>query len=243
VTQDPDELASAHRVIRIGDAAPGDDVRAIGPEPGAARITVTVAPAGEPAGPHVRRDTPLRFTIGERGVTALLGPNGVGKSVLLAALAGQADTRQVTVSWQGAPGDPPILTLQYPELQVFEERIGDEVVYAARMRGRPREEALRDARAAFETVGLAPGFDRRTWELSTGEKRMVETVGALIAPAGVVLLDEPTAGLDARRKEGLARLIAERAAAVPVVIASQDRRWLDALGVTRVEVAGPSADR
>jgi ABC-type multidrug transport system ATPase subunit len=55
-------------------------------------------------------------------------------------------------------------------------------------------------------------------------------VAALVAPAGLVLLDEPTAGLDPARRAALADLVRERARASPVVVASQDQAWIAALG-------------
>ena len=245
VTQDPDELDSADRVFRVGSEAATPEVRGCAPPAGEPLVTIAVAMPAGASGPRVRCNTPLAVTIGERGITALVGPNGAGKSVLLAALGGLVDSPQISLSWRRTPEAPPILTLQYPELQVFEERVKDEVLYAARVRGRARADALAAAQDAFARLGFEPGtlLGRRTWELSTGEKRLVETIGALIAPAGLILLDEPTAGLDARRRHGLADLILARAATTPVVIASQDRRWLQTLGAERVEVAGPAADR
>jgi ABC-type multidrug transport system ATPase subunit len=74
---------------------------------------------------------------------------------------------------------------------------------------------------------------RRTWTLSTGEKRLVEVIGALIAPASLVLLDEPTAGLDPERREALAGLVALRAGIDPVLIASQDLEWVGMAGAHR----------
>jgi len=245
VTQDPDELQAADRVFRLGAESAASEVCGCAPPAGAPVVSIAVAlPAGT-TGPRVRCRTPLAFTIGERGITALVGPNGSGKSVLLAALGGLVESAQIARSWRRTPDAPPILTLQYPELQVFEEKVADEVLYAARVRGREPADALAAAQDAFVRLGFEPEtlLGRRTWELSTGEKRLVETVGALIAPAGLILLDEPTAGLDARRRHGLAALILARAATTPVVIASQDRGWLESLGAERVEVAGPAADR
>lgn len=246
VTQDPDELRRAHRVFQVNEAAsPEPEPLPAAPAPGATRIEVEVAPQSAADGPRVRRDRPLSFAIGERGITALIGPNGTGKSVLLAALAGLASPGQITTRWRQPVTAPPILTLQYPELQVFEERVQDEVLYAAWVRGRDRAEVENEVRTAFARLGFDPGavMLRRTWELSTGEKRVVETVAALVAPSSLVLLDEPTAGLDARRARGLAHLIVERSARDPVVVASQDRRWLECLAALRVDVAGAAADR
>jgi ABC-type multidrug transport system ATPase subunit len=63
-------------------------------------------------------------------------------------------------------------------------------------------------------------------------------VGALIAPAGLLLLDEPTAGLDSRRRAALGSLVERRASAGPVVVASQDLEWVEGLRGVRVELGG-----
>jgi ABC-type multidrug transport system ATPase subunit len=61
---------------------------------------------------------------------------------------------------------------------------------------------------------------------------MLEVVSALIAPACLYVLDEPSAGLDPARKTILGRLIAGRAETSPVLIATQDHDWLRSLGAS-----------
>jgi tungstate transport system ATP-binding protein len=174
----------------------------------------------------------MEIRLGGRGVTALLGPNGAGKSVLLVAAAGLEEIAQVRVHWAALPARPPIMALQYPELQVFEERVADEVVFAAVARGLDRPVALAAAAHHLQSMGFDPErlLARRTWTLSTGEKRLVEVIGALIAPSSLVLLDEPTAGLDAGRRAALARLVERRAGSDPVLVASQDIDWVGRAG-------------
>ncbi len=239
VTQDALEAGRAHRVITLGGGPPPVRAAVTAPAPEGVAATVTLAAAGGD-GPRVHATRPGRFEIAARGVTALTGPNGIGKSVLLATLAGLEHPAGLTVTWRAPVAPPPILALQFPEQQVFEERVEDELTFAAMRRGLTRVESLARAHAALETLGIPAGAwaERRTWDLSTGEKRMVETVAALIAPAGLVVLDEPTGGLDARRRDGLATLVARRAADgdAPVVIASQDRGFLAALGARVIEL-------
>jgi energy-coupling factor transport system ATP-binding protein len=233
-TQDPAEHAAATRQVTVGHQSPVPQPPARTPEARPDRVALRLrvaTPAGDD-GPRVRVRDPLDVEIGERGVVALLGANGAGKSVLLAAAAGLEALEQVTVEWGSPPALPPIMALQYPELQVFEELVSRELVFAARSRGVSEPAAREAARAHLIALGLdADAFlDRRTWTLSTGEKRLVEVVGALIAPACLVLLDEPTAGLDLARREALAGLVLERARRVPVLVATQDLEWAASLG-------------
>ena len=165
------------------------------------------------------------------------GRNGSGKSVLLAAAAGVIQVPQIRVEWVAA-AVPPLLVSQYPESQIFEERVADEVVFAAVSRGviraRANEEALRLGRILG--VGGQALLERRTWDLSSGEKRLVQLIGALIAPSDLLLLDEPTCGIDSARSEALAGLVARRSRRHAVVMASQDGRWLEMTGAWRLRI-------
>jgi energy-coupling factor transporter ATP-binding protein EcfA2 len=241
-TQDENESAIATRRVTVGAIVPvaRGPLRASSPADPATvlRLRVSTAPAGE--GPRIHLERPLEIAVGERGVTALLGPNGAGKSVLIAAAAGLAPSPQVTVEWERHPAHPPIVALQYPELQVFEEEVAHEVVFAAVARGVGRSQALAAAAECLVELGFEPAWflAKRTWVLSSGEKRLVETVGALIAPASLVLLDEPTAGLDQTRRAALRELVARRAEEVPILVASQDRDWVEGVGARMVTLGG-----
>jgi len=245
VSQEPDELAAADRIVDLGAsphagpkaASPGSDdladttasaARSVPAEEGEALLTLKVAAwTGEP-GPFVRNASALEIEVGQRGVTALVGKNGCGKSVALAAAAGLTRSAQVRPIWQEGQAEPPILVGQFPEQQIFSEAIEEELLYAAVRRGIAPDEARARALAALEVLNLGGGFlSRRTWDLSTGEKRMVELVAAMIAPARLAIFDEPTCGLDDTRKFGLAKLVAERSKRGPVMIASQDILWVE----------------
>src|SRR6185369_14787066 len=100
------------------------------------------------------------------------------------------------------PAAPPLLVAQYPERQIFEEEVARESTFAAVARGVPKAEAVHRAATVFERLGVGALFQerRRTWELSAGERRLVLLAGAVIAPSGLLALDEPTAGLDPERR-------------------------------------------
>ena len=177
---------------------------------------------------------PFEVTLASRGVSALAGRNGSGKSVILSAIAGLHVPEQVGIRWHATPAAPPILATQYPELQIFEDRVRDEVVYAAISRGRSRTDATHDALRHLERLGIESDrfMGLRCWDLSAGEKRVLQLVAVLIAPASLVLLDEPTAGLDATRRDRLAALVTERGDHDAVLIASQDSDWTRRVGAT-----------
>ena len=229
VTQLAEELAMAHRVFELGgDPAPLDPPESP-PPPGRPLLTIRVVPTVEDSGPRVVVDRPLWIEVADRGVAGLVRPNGSGKSVLLWAAAGLGAPSQLQLNWSSPPEPPPIAALQFPELQIFEENPIDEVSYAALARGVPRDRVEELARKRLRSLGLDPNSlsKSRTWGLAAGEKRVVEVVGALIAPACLYILDEPTAGLDRRRRASLGRLVREVAAEKAVLIASQDREWLE----------------
>jgi energy-coupling factor transporter ATP-binding protein EcfA2 len=245
VTQDSRELARADRAVVMGASAAAGEPPMASPERSrATALRIRVAPWNGAAGPHVSCSTPLEIDVAATGVTGLVGPNGAGKSVLLSAAAGLLQLPQVEVT-PARPDPPPIFSAQYPELQMFEERVSDEVAFAAVSRGVKREGALAAAARAFDRLGL-PGLamlERRSFELSAGEKRLVQAVAALIAPASAVILDEPTAGLDPPRRMALAGLVTERAGRTPVLVATQDAEWLGWVGATRVGVGDGVTDK
>lgn len=250
------EMERADRVLHLGERGSLGGADGFGAEPRQDHVPraapassldrarppkarVVVAPlAGDGAGPLVRTASRLEIEVPGSGMLALMGPNGAGKSVILGAIAGIVSCPQVEVAWIDNSKPVAIMSLQYPEQQLFEDRVADEVAYAAVARGRPRESALEDAGALFASLGLDPAvfMGRRVWDLSGGERRLVQLVATLAAPASVYLLDEPTAGLDPGRKARLTRVIDRVSGGAPVVIATQDFGWVVSLNATPVQI-------
>jgi energy-coupling factor transporter ATP-binding protein EcfA2 len=234
VTQDPHERLAADRILEVGETSASSRLEAAaGPgarcDPtGEIALAIRISAEVPGDGPRVRAGNVGEIQIGSRGITAISGPNGSGKSVILAYASGLIRSFQMTRIPDSLAGPAPLLATQYPEHQIFEEKVSDELVYAAVSRGVRRSDALDRAAACFEELGLSPGefLERRCWGLSGGEKRLVQVIGAMIAPAGLLCLDEPTAGLDPDRRSGLGPLIARRSEDGPVLVASQDAGWI-----------------
>ncbi len=135
------------------------------------------------------KDVSLRIEDGSfLGIT---GRTGSGKSTLLRILGSLLKPSAGEVVTEGRPG----LVFQFPEHQLFEDTVLKDVMFG------PRNLGLVDARekavSALELVGLDGSFlERSPFELSGGEQRRVAIAGVLAMQPEVLVLDEPTAGLD-----------------------------------------------
>lgn len=100
------------------------------------------------------------------------------------------------------------IVFQFPEYQIFEETVLKDVSYGPKNFGLTEEEAQKKAKEAILLTGLDESyFERSPFELSGGEKRRVAIAGILAMEPDVLVLDEPTVGLDAFGEAGLMNLI------------------------------------
>jgi energy-coupling factor transport system ATP-binding protein len=117
------------------------------------------------------------------------------------------------------------LVFQLPEAQLFEQYVGDDIAYGPRKLNLSREEVRERVRRAMEAVGL--GFeefkDRLTFRLSGGQMRRVALAGVLALEPEVLVLDEPTAGLDPQaRRQLMGHILALRERGITLVIISHN---------------------
>lgn len=168
---------------------------------------------------HVYSDgTPFRYValedvdleIREGAFTAVIGQTGSGKSTLvqhLNALLLPSSGTVYVMDRQIIAGTEPKklkslrkdvgLVFQFPEYQLFEETVLKDVAFGPKNFGAGPEEANKLAREALRKTGLDETFEERSpLELSGGQKRRVAIAGILAMKPKVLVLDEPTAGLD-----------------------------------------------
>ncbi len=167
-----------------------------------------------------------------RGVTSLVGPNGSGKSTLLHAIAGLLEPASGTVTVDGRPPAEVrrriAYVLQAQHAPAHLPVTVREVVALGRAPlrgpvGRLRREDRRAVDDAIERVELTRLADRHLSELSGGERQRAFVAQGLAQQGDVVLLDEPTAGLDVASTEQIRRVLEqERAAGHTVVVATHD---------------------
>ena len=183
-------------------------------------------------GVQVLSGVDLEIFAGER--LALLGANGSGKSTLLRLLAGAIRPTSGALDFDGSPysygrrGRNHLrqrvqLVLQDPDDQLFATSVAADVSYGPVNQGLPDEEIrarVEKAMAAAEVTDLA---DRVPHQLSYGQRKRVALAGALAMRPDVLLLDEPTAGLDpAATRKLLDTLGALHDQGVAVVMATHD---------------------
>ena len=112
------------------------------------------------------------------------------------------------------------MVFQYPEYQLFDETVLKDVMFGCKNVGMTEEEATASARAALTAVGLDPDEvgERSPFDLSGGQKRRVAIAGVIAMQPKVLVLDEPTAGLDPRGKNEILTLIGEIKKTCPTIV-------------------------
>lgn len=160
----------------------------------------------------------------ERGeIVALLGANGAGKSTLLSLVAGlrRPDDGRVNVGGGGDPRSPAVrrqIGFAPQELGVYPRiNVEQNLRLFTEMAGLRGASAAQRIDEAANDLGLSDLMARQAGELSGGERRRVHVAMALVHHPALVLLDEPTAGVDVSARADfvdLVRRIAERGAAV-----------------------------
>ncbi len=149
----------------------------------------------------------------------IIGHTGSGKSTLIQHLNGllKPTSGHVYLNGKDIWEDPKKirqvrfqvgLVFQYPEYQLFEETVGKDIAFGPRNMGLDEKEVQRRVRQAAELVGLREDqLDKSPFDLSGGQKRRVAIAGVIAMEPQVLILDEPTAGLDPRGRENILRQI------------------------------------
>lgn len=163
--------------------------------------------------------TDIHLTLSPGSFVGLIGPTGSGKSTLVQHIAGllRPTTGEIRIgdtvitpetkdlsALRGRVG----IVFQYPEHQLFEETVADDVAFGPRNLGLAAEEVERRVKEALEWVGVPQSLAARSpFHLSGGQMRRVAIAGVLAMHPEVLVLDEPTAGLDpAGQRELLDRI-------------------------------------
>ena len=166
---------------------------------------------------EVLRD--IDFTVSKGDVTSIIGASGSGKSTLVQLLNGllKPQSGRVLLDGKDIWADPKRirnvrfkvgLVMQYPEYQLFDETVRSDIAFGPRNMGMTPEETEAAVEEAARFTGLDRSLlDKSPFDLSGGQKRRAALAGVIAMHPGVLVLDEPAAGLDpGGRREILGRI-------------------------------------
>lgn len=155
----------------------------------------------------------VSFHIPQGQFVGIIGHTGSGKSTLIQHLNGLVKATSGSVLYEGkniydagydmrALRTQVGLVFQYPEYQLFEADVLSDVCFGPKNQGLSPEECEKNAREALELVGFPEKYYQHSpFELSGGQKRRVAIAGVLAMKPKVLILDEPTAGLDPKGRD------------------------------------------
>ena len=157
----------------------------------------------------------MSFDVNEGEFLGIIGHTGSGKSTLIQHLNGllQPTAGEILLRGKNIWAEPKKirevrfkvgLVFQYPEYQLFEETVYKDIAFGPANQGKTEDELDHAVREAAKLVGIRDDqLEKSPFELSGGQKRRVALAGVLAMEPEVLVLDEPTAGLDPAGRENL----------------------------------------
>src|SRR5215203_6888695 len=196
-------------------------------------VTVNDLRFSYPDGHVALRGISLNLCAGDK--VALVGPNGAGKSTLMLHLNGILDGRgEVEVGGMRLTRDnlPVVramvgLVFQNPDDQLFSPTVFEDVAFGPLHMGLPMDEVESRVNAALEAVRMSTFRERLSHHLSVGEKKRIAIATVLSMDPQILVLDEPSAGLDPRARRTLINLLRELP--ITMLVSTHDMRLVDEL--------------
>lgn len=168
------------------------------------------------------------------GITGLLGVNGAGKSTLLRLAVGELQPADGTVTVDGGSARRGRRTGYCPQVAHFPDRLEviDLLGYLAWLRRVPRSQVERQIANALDWGALWPQKDARVGSLSGGMARRLTICQALIGSPSLLLLDEPTTGLDPEQRSRIRKMLRELPIEATTILSSHIVEDIAALAST-----------
>ncbi len=166
----------------------------------------------------------LDLAIADRGITALMGANGAGKSLTLRLIAGLITADRGVVRFEGGRPAPREIAVVFQTPILLRRSVRANLMHTLSCYGVASGERRARADEMLRAEGLAELADRPARRLSGGEQQRLSMLRALAARPRFLLLDEPTASLDPRAVQAIETLIRQAAAdGAKVILVTHDR--------------------
>lgn len=190
---------------------------------------------GMPYAHHALKD--INLNIEEGKITAIIGKTGSGKSTLVEHLnallvpsSGSLEIEDTIILPGKNKGLKALrkkvgLVFQFSEYQLFEETILKDVAFGPKNYGASEQEAIAKAKLALKMVGIDESYyETSPFDLSGGQKRRIAIAGILALEPKIIVLDEPTAGLDPKGSQEMIDLFVKlnKKAGITVVLVTHD---------------------
>jgi len=177
----------------------------------------------------------VSFNLCEGDKVALVGPNGAGKSTLMLQLngiligRGEIEIGNMRLTRDNLPVIRAMvgLVFQNPDDQLFSPTVFEDVAFGPLHMGLPEEEVLRCVDSALEAVRMSSYRDRLSHHLSVGEKKRIAIATVLSMNPSILILDEPSAGLDPRARRTLINLL--RDLPITMLVSTHDMKLVQEL--------------
>jgi len=177
----------------------------------------------------------VSFDLCEGDKAALVGPNGAGKSTLMLHLngilrgEGEIIVRGERLTRDNLPAIRSMvgLVFQNPDDQLFSPTVFEDVAFGPLHMGLPKEEVIERVEAALQAVRMSNYRDRMSHHLSVGEKKRIAIATVLSMNPQILVLDEPSAGLDPRARRTLINLL--RDLPITMLVSTHDMRMVQEL--------------
>ncbi len=177
----------------------------------------------------------VNLSLSEGEKVALVGPNGAGKSTLMLHLNGiLGEDSPVTIAGMAVEKDNlPIiralvgLVFQNPDDQLFSPTVFDDVAFGPLHMGLPEDEVYSRVEEALKAVQMSGSGERLSHHLSMGQKKRIAIATVLAMHPQILVLDEPSAGLDPRSRRSLINFLKELP--ITMLVSTHDLRMVQDL--------------
>jgi len=177
----------------------------------------------------------VSFDLCEGDKVALVGPNGAGKSTLMlhlnGILTGQGDVSvgNARITRDNLPAIRAMvgLVFQNPDDQLFSPTVFEDVAFGPLHMGMPKDEVVARVESALNAVRMSDYRERMSHHLSVGEKKRIAIATVLSMNPQILVLDEPSAGLDPRARRTLINLLRELP--ITMLVSTHDMKLVEEL--------------